>query len=132
MLNNITRKNIDAVLVFIPLFESRDTALYKIDTETSFLDPYQYSKDVNSFINTLYQKSFVSSLDWTAWQDEAKRLVDSPKLLNLSDICTLQKLLTTHIRKERFCSGHLAGMIDNGHILAILKQLEAIRADMVI
>jgi len=132
MLNNITRKNIDAVLVFIPLFKSRDTELYKIDTETSFLDPYQYSKDVDSFINTLYQESFVISFDWTAWQDEAKRFVDNPKLLNLADISTLQKLLTTHVRKERFCSGHLAGMINTGHILAILKRLKAIRADMVI
>lgn len=44
----------------------------------------------------------------------------------------MQKLLTTHVRKERFCSGHLAGMIENGHILALLKRLAAIRADMVI
>jgi len=132
MLNNITRKNIDAVLVFIPLFESRDIELYKIDTETSFLDPYQYSKDVDSFINTLYQESFAISFDWTAWQDEAKRFVDNPKLLNSAGISTLQKLLTTHVRKERFCSGHIAMVIDKGHVLALLKRLKAIRADMVI
>lgn len=132
MLNDITEEDIDAVLAFIPLFESGNIELYKIDTETSFLDPYQYSKGVNSFINTLYQESFVSSFDWTAWQDEATRLVNNPKLLHLADLFTLQKLLTTHVRKERFCSGHLAAMINDGHILAILKRLEVIRADMAI
>lgn len=132
MLNDITEENVDAVLAFLPLLENKDAKLYKIETETSFLDPYQYFKNVDSFINTLYQKGFVISFVWTAWQDEAKRLVNNPKLLDLADLCTLQKLLTTHVRKERFCSGHLAGMIENGHILALLKRLEAIRADMVI
>lgn len=132
MLNDITQENVDAVLAFIPLFESKDAKLYKIETETSFLDPYQYSKDVDSFISTLYKEGFVISFAWTDWQDEAKRLVNNPKLLDSADLCTLQKLLTTHVRKERFCSGHLAGIIKNGHILALLKRLEAIRADIVI
>lgn len=53
------------------------------------------------------------------WQNEAQHFVQHPELLNNADISTLQKLLTTHVRKERFCSGNLAQMIDNGHLQAI-------------
>jgi len=37
-----------------------------------------------------------------AWQDEFKRLLDNSKSLNLANIYTLQKLLTTYVYKERF------------------------------
>lgn len=51
--------------------------------------------------------------------------MENPSLLKAS-IDTLQKLLTNCIRKEHFCSGHLVGIIRNGHILAILEKLQNI------
>lgn len=44
----------------------------------------------------------------------------------------MQKLFTSHLRQERFCSGHLAGMIENGHFLAISHRLQAIYADLML
>ncbi|WP_225896506.1 DUF6508 domain-containing protein [Amazonocrinis nigriterrae] len=55
--------------------------------------------------------------------------IDSLELLNLANIHRLHKLLTTHICKERFCSKHIAIMIDNEQFLAILQQLQASRQD---
>lgn len=40
-------------------------------------------------------------------------------------------MLTTHVRQERFCSGHLANIIDNKHILASVKRIAAIKTDIV-
>ena len=40
-----------------------------------------------------------------------------------ADLLTLRKLLTTHIRADRFTEGHL----ESGHITAILRQLKQIR-----
>ena len=36
------------------------------------------------------------------------------------------KLLTTHVRNDRFCDNHLSAMIRNGHIAAILLRLTAL------
>jgi hypothetical protein len=127
MSNQIALENIDNILTFLTLFSNQDRQLYDIQTEPLTLDPYSYSKEFNRFITALYTEKFVISFDWTNWQHEANRFVTSPELLNVADISTIQKLFTSHVRKERFCSGHLAQLIDNGHFLTILHRLEAIR-----
>jgi len=33
-------------------------------------------------------------------------------------------LLTIHVRKERFCEGHLACVCESGHIVSVLKKLK--------
>ena len=48
-----------------------------------------------------------------------KKFVDSPKKIEKTDATTIQKLLTTHSRKNRFCEGHLAAMFEKGHIVAL-------------
>ncbi len=40
-------------------------------------------------------------------------------------------MLKNYICKERFYSGYLAEVIDNGHILAIMKRIAAIKTDIV-
>jgi hypothetical protein len=42
----------------------------------------------------------------------------------------VRKLLTTHIRADRFIEGHLAGVLENGHIVAVLRRLRTIRDQM--
>jgi O-acetyl-ADP-ribose deacetylase len=127
MSNQITLENIDNILTFLTLFSNQDCQSYDIQTEPLTLDPYNYSKEFNRFITALYTEKFVISFDWTNWQHEANLFVTTPELLNVADISTIQKLFTSHVRKERFCSGHLAPLIDNGHFLTILHRLEAIR-----
>ncbi len=130
MERKITVQGIDKVLAFLPLFERSDTTLYEVRTDLSLFDPYVYSKEVDEFIEILDSEEFIIPFDWSTWQNEAAKFVEQPKLLESAELTILQKLLTTHIRKERFHSGHLAAMIDNGHILAILKRLKQIRLDM--
>ncbi|MEA5567566.1 DUF6508 domain-containing protein [Anabaena sp. UHCC 0399] len=127
MSNQIALENIDNILTFLTLFSHQDCQLYDIQTEPLALDPYNYSKEFNRFITALYTEKFVISFDWTNWQHEANSFVTTPELLNVADISTIQKLFTSHVRQERFCSGHLAQLIDNGHFLTILQRLQAIR-----
>jgi hypothetical protein len=42
---------------------------------------------------------------------------------------TLCRLYTLHVRKDRFCEGHFAAMLANGHIAALTRRLKAIRED---
>jgi len=124
MVSVVTSKNISNILLFLPLFKDTNNKLYQLNIDQSQLDPYEYSSDFERFIATLYEENFIVTFDWTAWQDEANSYIDNSKLINSASIVTLQKLLTTHVRKERFCSSHLAGLIRNGHFLVILERLK--------
>jgi hypothetical protein len=132
MSNQMTLENIENILKFLTLFSSQNCQLYDIQTDPPTLDPYTYSKEFNNLITALYTENFVISFDWTKWQDEADGFVTTPELLNVADIYTIQKLFTSHVRQERFCSGHLAYLIDNGHFLTILQRLQAIHQSRIL
>jgi Family of unknown function (DUF6508) len=53
--------------------------------------------------------------------------MQDPALLAQADLLTLRKLLTAHVRQDRFIEGHLAQMLENGHISAILRRLRELR-----
>ena len=119
-------KNIDSILKYLPYFKNRSNKFYRIDKE-QIMDPYIYSRKVRDFIKSIYKENFTVVFDYPRWQMQALKYYKDSKLLKSADIITLRKLLTLHIRKDRFVSGHLVEMIDSGHILKILKRLKEIR-----
>ncbi len=127
-----TGENIDQMLAFLPYFASPASHFYAWPAPTeplSFPHP-DYSPQVEKFMGAIYSEKFILPFDWTRWQSEARRYIEDPASLHSADLTTLRKLLTMHVRAERFTDGHIAAMIDRGHILAILRRLEAIRATM--
>jgi len=105
-------------------------ALYAlIHTGSEPPPPYSalFERHQQEFIKTLYACNFIQPFDWGSWQDEAAKYIDYPHLLDSAALETVIKLLTAHVRKERFCNGHLAWVISNGHLLKILKRLSEIR-----
>ena len=134
--NKLTKKNIDAVLKFLPIFHQKEF-VHDEWSETNESEEgifsfhaYNYNQKVDEFIKTLYKEYFIIDFDWPSWQDQAEQLCSNTELIKTADIFTIQKLLTTHIRKERFCNGHLACMLRDGNILAILQRLKEIRKKM--
>ena len=83
----------------------------------NFYDPYKYSSKVYQFVDTLKKHNFMIVFDHSRWQSEANKYIEDPKLLESADLLTLRKLLTLHIRKECFCSGHLTDAIDTRHMV---------------
>lgn len=63
--------------------------------------------------------------NWTDWQDTGSKYVESPEKIEDADVTTIQKLFATHVRKERFCDGHLSVMFENGHVPWLLRRLTA-------
>lgn len=124
----LTIKNMDAVLAYLPYFENTKNTFFT--TSDAWIDPYDLSPTVLDFIETLHDESFIGMYDLSTWQDEAVKYYEDPALLDMADLETIRKLLTLHVRKDRFCGGHLADMIECGHILAILRRLKAIRNEM--
>jgi ADP-ribosyl-[dinitrogen reductase] hydrolase len=84
---------------------------------------WAYANEVHAFLRDLYELGFAIDFDWPAWQDEAERLTTTPGALDDADLVTLMKLLTVHVRKERFSEGHLAGALEQGWLVAILERL---------
>ena len=135
--SKLTAKNIDAVLKFLPIFQSKKftpgdwSKTHESRKGNLSLPVYNYNIKVDEFVETLYGEGFIIDFDWPGWQDQAERFYSNPELLKTADIVTIQMILTTHTRKERFCDGHLACLIRNGHISAILHRLKEIRNKLV-
>jgi hypothetical protein len=83
----------------------------------------EYHPTVSAFMHVCYENGMVFSFNWGAWSDEAHRYMKDPQLIMSAGLKTCMKLLTTHLRAERFCYGHLEGVLRSGHITAILRRL---------
>lgn len=69
----------------------------------------------------MYDNGFITDFDWTKWEP-AEEIFKNHKLIKSLELLDIEFLLTTIIRKERFCEGVLMNAIDNGMILSILEQ----------
>jgi hypothetical protein len=91
---------------------------------------FSFDKVVLEFIHVLYDNDWVTpQFDWTEWK-ESELYVETSELIESADAVTIQKLLTTHVRLNRFAEGHLGSMFENGHVLALLHRLRVLRAKM--
>lgn len=127
-----TRADIDAVLAFLPIFDRpgfkfADEGEGEQQADGSFTMPYEeLSYDAIRFIEVLREHRFIlSAFNWPEWQHEAERYINEPSALKSADLETICKLFTTHVRKNRFCEGHLAGMFKCGHVTLLLSRIAA-------
>lgn len=127
----VSQEQIRAVIKFLPIFES----IKPEDFSHSVLLPGQedacygigqveFHPAVYEFIKACYENGFVQPYDWSAWARQAQRYMANPALVASARLVTCIKLITGHIRYERFCDGHLGEVIESGHIAAVLRRLE--------
>jgi len=114
-------QQIDAILEYLPVFDREDFQPGQwVEREGQF-PHFAFCTEVGEFIHALYQQNVIIPFDWKSWSDEAIRYQSDPNALDESDLLTLRKLLTAHVRADRFVEGHLAGLFQSGHIAAILR-----------
>jgi len=123
-------EQIDALLPFLDKFDavgfSAGTWLTLAPGHSSW---FIFDEVVMEFIQVLYDNDWVTQqFDWGEWQESSQQYIESPEKVESADTETIQKLLTTHVRANRFCEGYLASMFENGHILDILRRLREIRS----
>jgi len=123
-------QQIDAILEYLPVFERMDFQPGQWVEREGQLPYFAFSTEVEGFTHALYQQSIIFPFDWRNWSEEAKRYQSDRDALEASDLLTLRKLLTAHVRADRFVEGHLAGLFQSGHIAAILRRLKHIRDGM--
>jgi hypothetical protein len=101
----------------------------QIDALISLLPQMEDSKAEWEIVEALNSGGFVTAFDWPAWQEEGRRYLDDGTLIDTADLTTLCRLYTLHVRKDRFCEGHFAAMLENGHIAAMTRRLNVIREE---
>ncbi|WP_373651958.1 DUF6508 domain-containing protein [Schlesneria sp. DSM 10557] len=127
----ISAEQIDAILPFLEHFEAVGFSAGTWKMPKGQFPWFDFEEVVMEFNQALYDNGWVTpEFDWTEWQESAKEFVNSPKKIERADAITIQKLLMTHSRKDRFCEGHLASMFESGHIVTLLRRLKAIREKM--
>jgi len=127
----VTPSKIDALMPFLKKFEECGFADSTPRTDATIFPDIKFEDTVNRFTRALYQNDWIASdFNWTKWQETAQRYVECRDMVGSADTLTIQKLLTTHVRKDRFCEGHLASMIKKGHILGLLRRLQELRLEM--
>jgi O-acetyl-ADP-ribose deacetylase len=120
---------IDSILKYLPIFEQEGFSFCKWEHDGEHLI-LKYAKEVSDFSKVLYDTGFIYYFSWSNWEHKAKEIYINQKLLDSADLLTIRRLLITHVRKENFCDGHFAEMLEQGHIQAILRQLKRIRVKM--
>jgi hypothetical protein len=69
-----------------------------------------------------HRKLILYGFHWGTWSAEAESFRD-PATLATATLDDLRKLFTYHVRKDRFVEGHYAGVIEDGHMAALLRRL---------
>jgi ADP-ribosylglycohydrolase len=121
----LTADNLQAVLSYLPAFEQPSFLPGKWDSTPGSLPYFDYSEEVIAFEKTLYANGFIQPFNWSKWY-EGVLLKDHPELLHNASLQALRKLLTAHVRADRFNEGHLADIFESGHMLMILRRLAEI------
>ncbi len=126
-----TETQIDTILLYLDRFTAEGFSAGTWHRPPAQFPWFELSESVTEFMQALYDNGWIApSFDWTEWQDTAKEYVENPEKIESADVETIQKLFTTHIRKERFCEGHLAAMFENRHVMALLRRLKEIREEV--
>ena len=113
------------MLVFIPAFDDPSIATdWQIPMDEDHWPDVEFMKGVSRFMDVCYKNGVVVRFDWENWETEAMKWVREPALLKEADLGTVRRLLTWHIRQNRFTKNHVATMIASGHIRLILKRLQ--------
>jgi ADP-ribosyl-[dinitrogen reductase] hydrolase len=121
----ISEEGARAVLKFLPNFGQQNFSPGEWVSSEGNLPYFVYTQEVLGFIRALNENGFIQPFRWMDWV-EGEQLVERSDLLNRASLQTLRKLLTAHVRADRFNEGHLAAMFESGQIAMILKRMEDI------
>ena len=92
---------------------------------------YTLSESAMAFYKAVYELEWVSpQVDWMEWSNtrRGKQLLGNPNALAKASAEELSCVITTCIRRDRFCEGALAGDFRDGRLLAILRRAAVLLA----
>ena len=118
------KPSLDRIVTFLPVFARPRFWFAKSVYPRNDWPYFRFSPEARRFLKVLHEDGWIQMFDWGAWQPRAIKLYRNPRLLGRVGLPTLQRLLTLHVRKERFCTGHLENVFASGHLRAILERID--------
>ncbi len=108
----------------IPILEK-----YRAITESHVLQDVQehiFTHDaIHELIHELDQSGFIAPFDWMKWSRQLpENWQTNTSLLDDADLDMLRRLLTAHIRLERFHDRHLDSLFRNGYMAVLFGRLQ--------
>jgi hypothetical protein len=130
-------ESIDALLAFLPVVEAGaepghwtggDRGPDGVITMPAFhpadwLLGFQRAASANAWVRP--------GFDWPDWYQSAGRAIEDPEQLERAGVDDICRLLTAHIRRERFVEGSLGTFVSSGLLKGILQRLAVIREGLV-
>ena len=123
MTGSTGKPNARAILAFLPALETPGFRFGEVVAKPGQFPYATMAPAAAGLFQALYDNGWVEPFDWSEFQDEAIGFFENPLRLESVDLETIRKLLTLHVRKDRFCEGHFLEMLEKGHIQAILRRL---------
>ena len=71
----------------------------------------EYHPAVRGFEKACYRNGFVQPFDWPAWAPSIRRYMQEPELVASARVWTCIRLISAHIRCERFCGKRLTSPV---------------------
>jgi hypothetical protein len=91
--------------------------------EPCTLPMFMQAREVSDFVQLVYKRHVFLAYDWPAWQHEAERIESSADLVAAADLVTVRRLIARSLRADRFSDGALAGWIESGRAVRVLRRL---------
>lgn len=130
----VTVEDVDELLRFLPLFEKPNRTFVETwgggekSPEGAITMPYPvYPPDVQEFFRLAARP---------CWSDDgyeptaAATMLEDDKTIQQATIDQVRAMVTHCVRGERFCDGHWEAVLRSGKIVALLRRLQVLRADM--
>lgn len=131
----ITQAGIRRLLSFLPLFvdtranHGAGPTAEDADENTITIRPAILSGRASGFVAACCDENFVQPFDWGEWSRDHESELCSHEFISNANLATIVRMLTTHIRADRFCDGHLLAVMKKGTIGAILNRLRDIESE---
>lgn len=119
--------DIDAALAFLPVLERADFQASRWTREGSWVPRLVDAPEVRQLQQVLARPGFVVAFDPPAWRAEAEHYQRDPEALARAPLVDVCRLITMHLRTDRFVGGHFASVVASGQVAALLRRLRAIR-----
>jgi hypothetical protein len=122
-----------ALAAFVPNVGREDFSMGEWVEGSTHLPWFFLSDEASRLVNTVNEYGWVVfEFNWMEWAEspEGRRWLNDADLIGGASVEDLERLLTAHIRADRFIEGHLDEFYESGQLLAILRRAETLLREL--
>ena len=117
-----------ALAAFLPVLDSRVAGVWKGGQKNADgviqMPWFEYSDELLAFIRAFYAGGWVdTTCNWVEDGDWVRGFTDEPERLDSANVEDVRRLITAHLRADRFNEGHIASVVESGHMAALVRRL---------